>query len=55
MFAEQSASHSMLEVPRTQRPVSRTQFWSAGEVVDMNQKTVSVNEPQLLPKTRTWR
>ena len=45
MFAEQSASHSMREVPHTQRPVSRTQFWSAGEVADMSQTNVSVDEP----------
>ena len=53
MFAEQSASHSTREVPHTRRPVFRTQFWSAGEVADMNQKSVSVDEPHLLTKART--
>ena len=54
MFAEQSASHFMREVLHTQRPVSRTQFSSAGEVADMSKKNVSVDQPGSLTKACTW-
>ena len=45
MFARRSENRSMPEVPHTRRPVFRAQFWSAGEVADVSQKNVGVNEP----------
>ena len=54
MFAGRSANRFMREVPHTQRPVFRAQFWSAGEVADVSQKNVGVDEPGSLTKARTW-
>ena len=53
MFAEQSASDSMREVQRTQRPVFATQFWSAGQLADVSEKNVSVDERGSLTKAST--
>ena len=44
MFAGRSENRSMPEVPHTRRPVFRAQFWSAGEVADVSQKNVGVDE-----------
>ena len=53
MFAGRSANHSMPEVPHTLRSVFRAQFCSAGEVADVSQKNVGVDEPGSLTKART--
>ena len=53
MIAGRSANRSMPEVPHTRRPVFPAQFWSAGEVADVSQKNVGVDEPGSLTKART--
>ena len=53
MFAGRSANRSMPEVSHTRRPGFRAQVWSAGEVADVSQKNVGVDEPGSLTKART--
>ena len=52
MIAGRAANRSMPEVPHTRRPVFLAQFWSAGEVDDVSQKNVGVEEPGSLTKAR---
>ena len=44
MFAGRSANRSMPEVPHRRRPVFRAQIWFAGEVTDVSQKNVGVDD-----------